>query len=194
MLYMFPFRSRYVAALRRGRDYLAFLLAGFALINSMSGAEPVPSTFVWDYSNATLMPEGWGGVKMEINVATKTPDGMRVLEIIPDNNRDDQDWPGHLRYPLRSGMAKEAKEVEISFWIKGDADTMISLRLTSARGTRYTNTQSYDLKGVWQKIEFREVISGAVGGKWLNAPRLLFEKTRSGQHFFIGPVQFKAIR
>lgn len=184
---------RHFSPPRTATGYIALFLAGFLMITSLSAVEPVPSTFVWDYSNAALTPEGWGGVKMAISDSVKTPDGKRVLEIVPDNNRDDQEWPGNLRYPLRAEMAKGAKEVEISFWIKGDADTIISLLLTSARWARYTAKQSYELNGEWQKIEFRGTISGTIGGKWLNAPRLIFEKTRSGQHFLIGPVTSRIV-
>lgn len=172
----------------------ALILGAFLGLPRLSLAEP--RTQEWNYStptNPASMPENFGGLKISVNNEVKTPDGQPSLDCVPDYNREDLEWPSHLRYPARAAMAREAKTAEITFWIKGEAGSRIALRLTNANASHYTATRSYDLTGEWQKIEFKEEIKGPVNGKWLSAPRLLLERAKGGQHFYIGPVTFKAI-
>ncbi len=152
-----------------------------------------PRTQEWNYSNIANTPENWGGLKISVNNEVKTPDGQPTLELVPEYGTEDLEWPSHLRYPARAALAIGAKSVEITFWIKGDVGSQIAMRMTSANASHYTVTKSYDLTGAWQKIEFKEAINGQVSGKWLSAPRLLLSRAKGGQHFFIGPVMFKAI-
>ncbi|HSI84575.1 MAG: hypothetical protein ACAI35_17720 [Candidatus Methylacidiphilales bacterium] len=151
-----------------------------------------PRTAEWNYTSRTDTPEGWGNARLSLSSDIKTPDGKPSLEFVPEYNREEQEWPAHLRFPARTELLKGAKAVEVTFWIKGDADTQVAVRVTSSRATHYSATRTYDLTGDWQKIEFKSDITGQIGGRWLSAPRLLLEKARAGQRFFIGPVTFKA--
>lgn len=168
-------------------------LIALLLVGSTVASDKIPRQFVWDYSTAALTPEYWGGVAISASDTIKDPDGKSTLKAVPEHDSDDQDWPAHLWYSLRTEAAAGAKEVEISFWMKGEKGAAVSLRLTSSRGAHYTSTQTVAVSGEWQKIIFREPISAPVGGKWLSAPRLIFSKCKAGQPFFIGPVTFKSI-
>lgn len=147
----------------------------------------------WNYSSLSVIPENWGSLEISVNNEIKTPDGQPSLDCVPAYDSEAMKWPSHLLYPALAAIAKDAATTEVVFWIKGEAGSQISLRITNTRGVHYTDTQSYNLTGAWQKIEFKEKLNSPISGKWLSAPRLLLTNAQAGQHFFIGPVTFTAI-
>lgn len=170
-----------------------FFLIAAALLLSPLAACGQARTQEWNYSNLQNTPENWGGLKISVNKEVKTPDGQPSLELVPEYSTEDLEWPSHLRYPARAALAIGAKSVEVTFWFKGDVGSQIAMRVTAANAGHYTATRYYELTGEWQKIEFKEALTGQVSGKWLSAPRLLLSKAKGGQHYFIGPVAFKAV-
>ena len=84
-----------MAGVRKRGGILACLGLWVIVSSAALAAQPAPRIVVWDYSQPGLMPEGWGGLRLAVNETTKTPDGQKTIEVVPDNNRDDQDFlPG----------------------------------------------------------------------------------------------------
>ena len=166
------------------------LLIGSLLALPLAGqGEPPAQT--WDYAAGGGMPENWSGLAMAPSGDVRTPDGQPTLDCVPGYDSATLEWAAHLRYAAPAALARNAGTAKISFWIKGEAGTRISVRVTRADSAHLTATQAYDLAGKWQRIEFQEpFLDGLVCGRWIDAPRLLFDKARPGQHFFVGPVAF----
>jgi len=167
------------------------VLAGLLVL--LLAASETRRTVLWNYQSEDRTPENWNGVKIAVNPQIKTPDGKTVLELMPEYGRDDLQYQSYLTFMVRSEVLKTAKAVEISFWAKGEKGAEIALRVTSDRATHCSPTRAFPMNGEWQRIQYRETMFGPVGGKWACAPRLLLEKDKAGQRFFLGPVRLKLI-
>ncbi len=150
---------------------------------------------VWTYADETNMPDNWNALDMTVSKDIKTPDGEKVLELNPAYGRADLEYPSFLIYPIQSSFFKDAKSVTISFWAKGEKGTELALRVTenAPKSGHYTPTKAFPMNGDWQKIVYSERFYSVPGGKWTNAPRLLIEKNKAGQCYYIGPMTVKAV-
>ncbi|PAW77018.1 MAG: hypothetical protein B9S32_13015 [Verrucomicrobia bacterium Tous-C9LFEB] len=172
---------------------LGLLLVASLLMGPLLTAQAEPRTQEWNYTTLRSTPENLGSLAISVNAEVKTPDGKATLEVVPDYDREDMVWPSHLRYPGRTTLIRGGKGVAITFWIKGPAGSQISVRVTDAASTIFAENQSYDLTGDWQKIEYKAELKVPITGRWVNAPRLLLEKTKKGEHYFVGPVTCQTI-
>ncbi len=163
------------------------------LVGPLLTAQAEPRVQEWNYSTLRSTPENLGSLAISVNAEMKTPDGKATLEVVPEYDREDMVWPAHLRYPGRTTLIRGGKGVAITFWIKGPAGSQISVRVTDAASTIFAENQSYDLTGDWQKIEYKAELKVPITGRWVNAPRLLLEKTKKGEHYFVGPVTCQTI-
>lgn len=171
------------------------------LLIAASGSLPITSqaettSREWQYLSPDDIPESVGGLQVSLSSSEKTPDGSASLECTPHYNIEEVEWPSTLTYQMRGALVREAKTFSATFWIKGPAATHISVRITDIFGAvRYTDTKSYELTGDWQQIVFEEHLkTGPITGKWITAPRILFDDAKTGQRFIVGPVSFSAAK
>ncbi|MBC2602643.1 beta-galactosidase [Puniceicoccus vermicola] len=178
-----------------GRSPYFLLLVFSAFIPGLvpeAVAGPEEALF-WSYDEPGALPEDWNGIICELDESESTPDGGPSLKVTPLHALGELRWPPYLVFSTDTRSLLGVGEVEISCWAKSDSSARISMRVTNENARPFSETQRFDLRNDWEKIEFSAPLTETVSGKWASVPRLIFSQYEPGESVYLGPLTVRFV-